>query len=624
MRSRRGSGDRPVSSDHVSGSQDGEESSHAQGTTSSLGRDQQGVSESESSHYDRSKSYPTSPKRTLDPPFSPNRTSFDSDTETTTLNDRTSTRSNDEEEQGSDPEKPSSWASLPKKSQLAILTFARLSEPLSQTSFQAYMFYQLKSFDPSLPDSTISTQTGILQGCFTIAQFFTAVLWGRLADTAFMGRKKVLLIGLLGTCVASVGYGFSKSFVAAAVFRTMAGLLNSNMGVMRTMVSEIVEEKKHQSRAFLLLPMCFNVGVIIGPIFGGLLADPIQSYPNIFGPGSLIGGKQGVWWMRQWPYALPNMIIAIFIFVAAIAIFLGLDETHEIARYKPDWGRQLYRTLTRCAQGRAEYKYQPLDGAVDPDTVGSIDLDRSAYSSSAPASPTASRAKKSQRKRLPFRTVWTRNVLLTLLTHFFLAIHVSAFNALTFAFLPSPRAPNSQQGFFRFGGGLGMPSSRVGLATSIIGVIGLPLQIFIYPRVQFRLGSLKSFRIFLPFSPLAYILAPFLVILPNRDFIVWLALAAVIALQVISRTFSLPAIVILVNNAVPDPSVLATVHGMAQTVSSAARTLGPLAAGWGLGMGLKFNMVGGIWWALALEALLNWALTWTIFEGVDKQKSVEE
>lgn len=141
-------------------------------------------------------------------------------------------------------EKPVTWSSLPNKSQLAILTIARLSEPLTQTSLQAYLFYQLRSFDPSLPESTIATQAGILQGSFTAAQFLTAVLWGRLADSAWMGRKRVLLIGLLGTCISSLGFGFSRSFAAAAVFRTLGGALNSNVGVMRTMISEIIEEKK--------------------------------------------------------------------------------------------------------------------------------------------------------------------------------------------------------------------------------------------------------------------------------------------------------------------------------------------------------------------------------------------
>jgi hypothetical protein len=96
------------------------------------------------------------------------------------------------------------WMSLPHKRQLAVLTAARLSEPLVQTSLQSYMFYQLKSFDKSLPDSVIASQAGIMQGSFTAAQFLTAMMWGRIADSDRGGRKTVLLIGLLGTSNAEV------------------------------------------------------------------------------------------------------------------------------------------------------------------------------------------------------------------------------------------------------------------------------------------------------------------------------------------------------------------------------------------------------------------------------------
>ena len=149
-----------------------------------------------------------------------------------------------ESNEADDDDKPVTWSSLPNKGQLTILTFARLSEPLTQTSLQSYIFYQLKSFDPSLPDSMISWQAGILQGSFTAAQFVTAVFWGRLADMEQVGRKNVLLIGLMGSCISCLGFGFSKSFVSAVTFRTLGGVLNSNVGVMRTMIAEIIEEKK--------------------------------------------------------------------------------------------------------------------------------------------------------------------------------------------------------------------------------------------------------------------------------------------------------------------------------------------------------------------------------------------
>lgn len=192
---------------------------------------------------------------------------------------------------------------------------------------------------------------------------------------------------------------------------------------------------------------------------------------------------------------------------------------------------------------------------------------------------------------------------------------------MTFVFLPAPRAPGeSRRGLFHFSGGLGLPSSRVGLATAIIGVIGLPLQILLYPRIQSRLGTLTSFRTFLPFSPAAYVLMPFLVLIPKMPWLVWPAFTFTVGLQVISRTFSLPAAIILVNNCVTDASVLGTVHGVAQSVSSAARTLGPFIGGWGLGLGLQHNMIGATWWAVAVEALVGWFLLWTIYEGKGIQK----
>lgn len=179
-------------------------------------------------------------------------------------------------------ENPVTWLSLPRKDQLAVLTLARLSEPLTQTSLGAYVFYQLKSFDPSLPDSTIASQAGILHAAFPGAQFLTAILWGRFADAEYGGRKRAITIGLMGTLVSIIGFGFSPNFEAALFFRCLGGVLNGNIGVMRTMISEIVKEKKYQSRAFLLLPMTFNIGVIIGPILGmSLLLKENQSSDRV-------------------------------------------------------------------------------------------------------------------------------------------------------------------------------------------------------------------------------------------------------------------------------------------------------------------------------------------------------
>lgn len=130
--------------------------------------------------------------------------------------------------------KTATWKSLPRKGQLALLTISRLAEPLTQTSLQSYMFYQLKSFDMSQTDSQISVQAGMLAAAFTAAQFVTAIPWGRAADSELFGRKRVLIIGLIGTMISAIGFGFSRSFYTAMFFRTLGGALNGNVGVMRT------------------------------------------------------------------------------------------------------------------------------------------------------------------------------------------------------------------------------------------------------------------------------------------------------------------------------------------------------------------------------------------------------
>lgn len=223
---------------------------------------------------------------------------------------------------------------------------------------------------------------------------------------------------------------------------------------------------------------------------------------------------------------------------------------------------------------------------------------------------------RAKRKNRPgFREVWTLNLILILFINFLLGFHTNAFTSMTFTFLPTPRAPIDDQRWFRFGGGLGLEASQVGYATAIIGVIGLPLQIFVYPYVQARLGTLKSFRVFLPFSPISYLLLPFVVILPRLAYVVWPSFALVVFLQVVSRTFALPAGIILINSCISNSLVLGTVHGVAQSVISLGRTLGPIIGGWTLGLGFKYNIVGAAWWGLAVEALLGWVLLWTVYEG---------
>ncbi|KAI2466670.1 MFS general substrate transporter [Annulohypoxylon bovei var. microspora] len=546
-----------------------------------------------------------------------------------TLNIDTSTGGSEYQKRNRRPSESSkkvvAWGDLPKKKQLIVITLARLSEPLVQTSLQSYMFYQLRWFDPSLPDSVISSQAGILHASFTAAQFFTAMMWGRVADSMWAGRKTVILIGLFGTLLSCVGYAFSTSFYQALFFRCLGGATNGNVGVMRTMISEIVREKKYQSRAFLILPMTFNIGVIIGPVLGGMLSDPAGSYPDTFGK---------IAFLLKYPWATPNLVSAGFLTIALIMCWLFLEETHDALQEKRDFGIILGHKLTALFKRRkTSVAYTPLHSR---DTSVSTDFEMSPVSargSDEDARGTSKRPTTRRRytTRLPFRRIFTSNVTFTLAAHFFLAFHVGTFNSLWFVFLSTPVFNPSDPdppGFvpelpFRFTGGLGLPPRSVGMAMAILGVIGISMQLFLYPRLSSRFGTLRSYRACLYLFPVAYTLIPFLSVVPSTTAppgsktgpAVWLAIAGVLLVQVTGRTFALPGQTILVNNCTPHPSVLGSVHGLGQSVSSFARTLGPVLCGWLYGLGLSRGLIGGVFWGLAGVAVGGLLVSVFVREG---------
>jgi hypothetical protein len=239
------------------------------------------------------------------------------------------------------------------------------------------------------------------------------------------------------------------------------------------------------------------------------------------------------------------------------------------------------------------------------------------------------------RTKLPFSRIWTANVIFVFTAHFLLAGHVGTFNSLWFVFLSTPRYvphghnstsnnnsnnttdQNASLGVpvtytphapIHWTGGLALPPAKIGTALAILGVIGISLQLLLYPKLSFRLGTVTSFRLSLCLFPLAYFLVPFLSLVhstssspssPASGPLLWASIIVVLGIQVTARTFALPATAILVNNACPHPSVLGTVHGLGQSASSAARTVGPLVLSFVYGVGLKKGIVGLAWWCMA-------------------------
>jgi hypothetical protein len=370
---------------------------------------------------------------------------------------------------------------------------------------------------------------------------------------------------------------------------------------------------------------------------GGVMADPVGNYPSIFG---------GIKWMERFPYALPNLFSAVILLVAVTLVFFGLEETLESLRHKDDLGIWLGKKLASCyrrlrGRGGDNHTYHQ----VGTDTHNSIELETSPANSSFdhPRKQHPSEAKGPRyTQTLPFRRIFTRNVVFTLIAHGLLACHLGTFNNIWFTFLSTPvydeknppqPLPTSYRPHypFIFTGGLGLQPATVGLAMAILGVLGIATQLLIYPTLATRLGTVKSWRIFLCFFPLAYTLAPYLSQIPSSSPppspksgpLIWISLCLVLCVQVAGRTFALPATTILVNNCSPHPSVLGTVHGLGQSVSAGMRTMGPILGGWMLGKGLGWGVVGLVWWGLGGVACAAVVASWWVREGTGWEVRLE-
>ncbi|RVD85074.1 uncharacterized protein DFL_003405 [Arthrobotrys flagrans] len=214
--------------------------------------------------------------------------------------------------------------------QLVILSICRLVEPIAFTSIYPYIYYMVAHFHVTNNDAEIAMWTGGSIAAFAFAEMCTGMMWGRLSDK--IGRKPVLIGGLLGTGFSMLLFGLAPSMPLALGARALGGLLNGNVGVIQTTVAELVPKREYQPRAFSLMPFIWSLGSIIGPTLGGMLAEPVSHYPEYFSKGGLFD---------KFPYLLPNLVCTAICFIGAVNGILFLDETHPELIDKLDRGRNI-------------------------------------------------------------------------------------------------------------------------------------------------------------------------------------------------------------------------------------------------------------------------------------------
>lgn len=96
-----------------------------------------------------------------------------------------------------------------------------------------------------------SFYAGVLISAFSLAEALTGMFWGALSDR--VGRKPVLISGCVGTMASLILVGMAPNFWVALAGRALGGALNGNIGVIQTMVGELVKRPEHERKSIAIL-----------------------------------------------------------------------------------------------------------------------------------------------------------------------------------------------------------------------------------------------------------------------------------------------------------------------------------------------------------------------------------
>lgn len=201
---------------------------------------------------------------------------------------------------------------LPIKTML-VLCVVIISEPLSLTILFPFVYFMVRDFGQIEHEEDIGYYVGYIATCFSFAQLLTTIFWGWLSDR--VGRRPILLLGLMGNSITMLSFGLSKSLQWAIMSRALCGLLNGNTGVAKSVLGEI-SNKSNRNVAFSLISVCYNAGMILGPALGGLLEHPVEHriIPRIE-------------FFVVYPYFLPCLLGAGMSFLGFLSGLFFLPET---------------------------------------------------------------------------------------------------------------------------------------------------------------------------------------------------------------------------------------------------------------------------------------------------------
>ncbi|KIY51665.1 MFS general substrate transporter [Fistulina hepatica ATCC 64428] len=411
--------------------------------------------------------------------------------------------------------------------QIAIILILQVSEPLTSQSIYPYINQLISELGVTGGDDRrIGYYGGIIESLFYVCEAMTVLHWSRLSDS--IGRKPVLLIGMFGTIVSMLSFGLSRTFWGIVASRCFCGMLNGNIGVMKSIMGDLTDAS-NRAEVFGWMPVVWGLGSTLGPLIGGTLARPSDRFPSVFG---------GVPFWEKYPYFLPCLVTSSYTIIAWFITFFSFRETlHK----QPTSHHTLLRSEASSISEEGE-------------------------------------------KTPPLRELFTYPVVVSVANYVSLAFVEITTLALLPLFMAMPIDI----------GGLGLPPAIIGYILGSYGIATGVFQVFFFAKFIHRFGAKRVFMFGMStFVPLI-LLFPIMSLYAKAFGLQWPIWMLVGCLTVCLCLMDLAyGSIFLFVTASSDKRYLGATNGMAQTVVSISRAVGPAISTSLFSFSLERNVLGG-------------------------------
>jgi MFS transporter, DHA1 family, tetracycline resistance protein len=121
--------------------------------------------------------------------------------------------------------------------------------------------------------------TGCILAIYSLTQLLCAPLLGRVSDR--VGRRPIIMLGLFGSSLGYLIYGFADSFFWLLISRAVHGAFAATVSTAQAYIADTTSESK-RAHGMGMIGAAFGLGFVLGPAIGGLLGHASLRTPVFF------------------------------------------------------------------------------------------------------------------------------------------------------------------------------------------------------------------------------------------------------------------------------------------------------------------------------------------------------